>query len=272
MRAILGIDAAWTLTQPSGIALVAEHPTRWHLIAAATSYQRFFALADRSLTVRERPLGSPPEASALLGTASILCGRAVDLIAIDIPLARSAIIGRRFSDDAVSRAYGSRKCGTHTPNASRPGPISDALNEGFARAGYPLRTVTITTPGLIEVYPHPALVELTGASERLPYKVAKVRKYWPSDTPSGRRTRLYNQWDKIITSLEGEIAGVATALPRPDLDASGVDVKAYEDALDAVVCAWVGICALDGRATPFGDENSAIWIPRQRAIVPAAPL
>jgi predicted RNase H-like nuclease len=39
------------------------------------------------------------------------------------------------------------------------------------------------------------------------------------------------------------------------------EVKAHEDALDAVICAWVGVCALEDRATPFGDENSAIWIP-----------
>jgi hypothetical protein len=31
--------------------------------------------------------------------------------------------------DAVSRAYGARKCGTPTPSAFRPGRISDALRE-----------------------------------------------------------------------------------------------------------------------------------------------
>ena len=53
---------------------------------------------------------------------------------------------------------------------------------------------------------------------------------------------------------------MAAALPRLEFDARGVEVKAYEDKLDAVVCAWVGICALEGRAMPFGDRNSAIWI------------
>ena len=37
-------------------------------------------------------------------------------------------------------------------------------------------------------------------------------------------------------------------------------MKAYEDTLDAVICAWVAGCALEGRAKAFGDENSAIWI------------
>lgn len=51
------------------------------------------------------------------------------------------------------------------------------------------------------------------------------------------------------------------ALPRLEINASGTEVKAYEDALDAILCAWVATFALEGRATPFGDENSAIWIP-----------
>jgi len=275
MRAVLGIDAAWTESQPSGLAVVAEFPDGWRLIAAAPSYQRFLAFADHHLTAQERPSGSRPDAAALLASAAALCGRAIDLVAIDMPLARSPILGRRCSDNAVSRAYGGRKCGTHTPSASRPGRISDELNEGFRQAGYPLQTVAVTTPGLIEVYPHPALVELTGAQERLRYKASKVRAYWPSATPPERRTRLYDTWCEIVAWLEGEITGVAAALPKLASDARGVEIKAYEDTLDAIVCAWVGVYALEDRAVPFGDENSAIWIPRPREPTvprPAAPV
>jgi predicted RNase H-like nuclease len=268
--AVLGIDAAWTLAQPSGIALVAKEATGWHLVGAAASYQRFLALADCSLIAQARPLGSLPDVSKLLAAASKLCGGVVDLVAVDMPLARSAIRGRRCSDNVVSRVYGARNCGTHTPNAYRPGPVSEMLNEGCEQAGYPLLTHEILSRGLIEVYPHPALLELTGASERLPYKAAKAGAYWPSKTPSERRACLFHQWDKIIKSLEREVAGVATALPRLEHGASGWNVKAYEDVLDAIVCAWVGIRALEGRATPYGDDDSAIWIPTPRQSVRAA--
>ena len=261
MRAVLGIDAAWTLTQPSGVAVAAELHDGWHLIAAAASYQRFQALVDDRHPAEKRPSGSLPNASTLLASASALCGRPVDLVAIDMPLARSPIVGRRTSDNAVSRAYGGRKCGTHTPSTSRPGRISSDLREAFERAGYPLLTDTIAPLGAIEVYPHPALVELAGASERLPYKASKVRSYWPLASPPERRVRLYRQWSEIVALLEGEITGVGAAMPRLELNAVGMEVKAYEDALDAIICAWVGVCALDGRATPFGDEHSAIWIP-----------
>jgi predicted RNase H-like nuclease len=250
MRAVLGIDAAWTLTEPSGVAAAVEHSSGWHLIAAASSYQHFYALADRSVPAEQRPSGSLPDASKLLASASVLCDARVTLVAIDMPVALSPIVGRRASDQAVSRTYGARKAGTHTPNVLRPGPLSDRLRQGFECAGYPLLTNRMGPVGLIEVYPHPALIELAGASERLKYKASKVRTYWPAATPIERRIRLYKQWSEIVTLLGKQMAGVAGALPILRISSSIIDVKAYEDALDAVICAWVAI---------FGDENSAIW-------------
>jgi predicted RNase H-like nuclease len=38
-------------------------------------------------------------------------------------------------------------------------------------------------------------------------------------------------------------------------------LKRYEDALDALVCGWVGIEYLGGRCTAFGDTAAAIWTP-----------
>ncbi len=262
VRAVLGIDAAWTPTQPSGIAVAVEKPNGWHLVAATNSYQTFHALAQRRQPNGEQLSVSSPDASSLLASASMLCDRLVDVVAIDMPLAHSSIVGRRASDDAVSRAYGGRKCGTHSPSATRPGRISDNLRESFERAGYPLCTDAIAPPCVIEVYPHPALVELSGAAMRLPYKAAKTRKYWPSASLSERRARLYRQWNEIAALLESRITGVTAALPQLKLNATGSELKAYEDTLDAVICAWVAVCCLDGKAVPYGDKNSAIWIPK----------
>ena len=267
MRAVLGIDAAWTDTQPSGVALAIETASGWYLKAAEPSYQRFQSLTDSHLRTEGRPSGVRPDVRALLASASVLCDGRVDLVSVDMPLAHKPIVGRRFSDDAVSKAYGARNCSTHTPNPSRPGRISDDLRQGFEQEGYPLQTTVVVAPGLIEVYPHPALVELANAPNRLPYKASKVASYWPMASPFERRAELYRQWTEILTLLEQEIAGVAKALPALEINAKGWQVKAYEDALDAIICAWVAICALEGSVTPFGDENSAIWVPRPRTIV-----
>jgi predicted RNase H-like nuclease len=265
MQVVLGIDAAWTETQPSGVALAAETSGGWELVAVESSYQRFHARAGYAAAPEIRPSGSFPVAAELLSSCHALCDRPPDLVAIDMPLSRTPIRSRRVSDDAVSRAYGSRKCGTHTPSEIRPGPMSDDLRKNFEEAGYALQTVAASSPGLIEVYPHPALVELAHANERLPYKAGKVRGYWPDLSPIQRRALLYDQWHRIIVMLDNEIRGVKTALPQLNPDASGIELKAFEDKLDAVVCAWIAICALTGRARPFGDDQSAIWIPRAGA-------
>ena len=38
-------------------------------------------------------------------------------------------------------------------------------------------------------------------------------------------------------------------------------LKRYEDALDALVCAWVGTRYVEGHADHYGDDDAAIWIP-----------
>jgi predicted RNase H-like nuclease len=268
--AVLGIDAAWTLTQPSGVALVAKSVDGWRLVCVEPSYQRFHAGAH-GLPPEVRPSGSEPKPNELLLSALKLCGRSLDLVAVDMPLARTPIAGRRASDDAVSRAYGARKAGTHTPSATRPGRISDNLRSAFEAAGYRLLTRVAEPPGMIEVYPHPALVELTSAEERLRYKASKVRNYWRHATTAERRDRLYAEWFRIVFHLEREIIGVKAALPIPSVWASGLELKTYEDMLDAVVYAWVGMCTLEGRAIPYGDDNSAIWISTAPAAAATRP-
>lgn len=265
MTVILGIDAAWTATQPSGIALVSSEAGRWRVTFAGSSYGHLMdRAAGRIASVR--PSGSVAEAAAVLTAAEQIAGAPIDFVAVDMPLSHEAIAERRVSDNLVSKAYGARHCSTHTPSSIRPGRISDDLRAGFAQCGYKLLTQDLAVPGLLEVYPHPALVELTGAPRRLPYKVGKIRDYWPSDTAAGRRTRLFETWRTIVASLDARLPGAADALPLPPFDAPTWQMKSFEDMLDAVVCAWVGICAFEGTAVPFGDETSAIWIPQSHLL------
>jgi predicted RNase H-like nuclease len=261
MQVVLGIDAAWTDRHPSGIALAAENAEGWKLIAAEASYQRFHACADKTIAPELRCSGARPVVSQLLASCRALCGRSPDLVAIDMPLSLMPISGRRVSDDAVSRAYGTRKCATHTPSKLRPGHISDDLVLSFKKEGYLLLRKIISTPGVMEVYPHPALVELAKAKERLPYKFGRTGVYWPNLATEERRARLYRQWGEIIALLDREIAGVKDRFSELPLDASRSALKEFEDKLDAVICASVAIFSLKGQARPFGDEYSAIWIP-----------
>ena len=267
VQGVLGIDAAWTATQPSGVALVVSDGTDWRLAQVSASYAGFIASvgpADEA-----RPTGGLPDACALLAACCRLAGHPPTLVAIDMPLSRAPITARRAADNAVSAAYGARHASTHTPSAIRPGRISDDLTAGFAAAGYPLLTGGEAEHGLIEVYPHPALVELARADRRLPYKTGKVRAYWPALSPAERRVNLRATWSQIVTLLDCEISGVSEALPVPEPGATGIALKAFEDKLDAVICAWVGARVLAGAAIPFGDDEAAIWIPAPAAPVPS---
>jgi predicted RNase H-like nuclease len=254
---VLGIDAAWTEKEPSGVALVVKKSSRWELVNVAPSYDAFI----RPIAKGVRARGSSPDISSLLLAAETLAGSSVELVAVDMPMSREPITERRASDQSVSLAYGGRWAGTHTPNPERPGKIGEAMTDRLKASGYPLLTTHIAAPGVIEVYPHPALIEIARSDVRLTYKASKVRDYWKDITPPERKLRLLDTWRMIVLLLDGEIEGVARALPLPSEAARGHEMKAFEDMLDAVVCAWVGITALEGRAVPFGDATSAIWIP-----------
>jgi predicted RNase H-like nuclease len=268
-RVVLGIDAAWTIQNPSGVSLVAEYEGRWRLLCADHSYSNFVRRAGGRKFEEFPPVGSPPIAQSLLEAAQAIANGPVSLVTIDIPLSHQPITGRRVSDNSISSHFGACGCGTHTPNDNRPGQISEKLRNDFMLAGYPLITGGGTLSGLrgvAEVYPHPALLSLVASAYRLPYKCSKVRSYWPGTDAHTRRENLLAIWEEIINaSSDGggpHIDGVREHI-RPEISNFGTQAKAFEDKIDAVVCAWVGICILQGMADPFGDHESAIWVPRK---------
>ncbi len=157
MTTILGIDAAWTATGASGVALVASARHGWRCIAIAPSYDEFYSLSrGRPVTWIDGPAnGSPPNVSHLLRAARALSRTDIDLVAVDMPVATVPIVGRRVADRAISTDFGGRGCSTHTPNISRPGALGARLMRDLASAGYSLATGAIkagTAPRTIEVY------------------------------------------------------------------------------------------------------------------------
>jgi len=264
VTSILGIDAAWTLHKPSGVALVRNVSGTWECIGLAPSYNAFIDLGKGvNVDWTEVPKGSPPDVTQLLDASTLLCGERVDVISVDMPLSTDRIDGRREADDQVSREFGSRKCATHSPSRERHGELSDQLRRDFEAQGYPLATKT--TPlgaahALIEVYPHPALLSLCPSKDRLMYKTSRTRSYWPELSLAERRLKLLEEWQRILAALRKNISRIPLDLPdSATLTLSAL--KRYEDALDALVCCWIGGEYLVGKATPFGDAAAAIWIP-----------
>lgn len=267
MTAILGIDAAWTPTQPSGVALVESAGGGWRVVRVAPSCASFLESAKTGATDwgAKRYPGSRPDLAALLAAARELTDSTVDLVALDLPLARAPFASRRPSDTAVSKAFGRYGCSTHSPTAARPGATATAWMEQLDAEGFPLATNRSTErrpPCSLEVYPHPALLALLELDFRLPYKVARSGRYWPGKSRPYRIARLLDRFAEIDAALSARLG--PTGLPLPDAsDVSTLSwLKRFEDGLDSLVCAWVGTTFLDGAATAYGDEDSAIWVPQ----------
>ena len=267
MTSILGIDAAWTAHNPSGVALIrTDADGRWECVALAPSYGAFIDLARRnSIRWDQRQKGSSPEPERLLKAAEqLLGGEQVTVVSVDMPMSLEPIIGRREADRRISEAFGAKGCSAYTPSSARPGAISDQLRESLGSLGYRLALSESKASTAIEVYPHPALLCLLSRDFRVPYKVGKTRKYWPGLTPSQRADRLITEFGSIHKGLTDVIRGIPDFLPASPYGGTLSSLKTYEDALDALVCAWVGARYFEGCADFYGDDIAAIWVPNRR--------
>ena len=209
-------------------------------------------------------VGSDPQ-SLLRATERLLGGERVNVVSVDMPLSRIDITGRRKADNDISRRFGARGCSTHSPNRERPGKISKDFRQTLSGLGYRLAVNRPTADSLIEVYPAPALLRLMDCDYRVPYKVARTRRYWPNLGRKGRAERLIREFKCIHERLSEVICGIPTFLPRLPYSGTLSSLKRYEDALDSLVCAWVGARYLEGCAEPFGDDDAAIWVPAEKA-------
>jgi len=262
MRAILGIDAAWTLRGSSGVALIRQSDSgRWDCLAVEASYLEF---VRKSGLAPKTSVNGKEIAKSLLEAARELTRVPIALVVADIPLARGPIPGRRCADREVSKAFGGRGCSTHSPSSKRPGLLSEQLRDGFQEHGFQLATNLgqLRSQALIETYPHPALLSLMNADYRLPYKVSKTTKYWPENDKPTRTRKLLNTLRSVHEEMSREIAGIDFEIPESSEKLS--DLKPIEDKIDALVSAWVGIQVLDGKTKPIGDASAAIWLPCRR--------
>jgi predicted RNase H-like nuclease len=265
VHVILGIDAAWTKAQPSGLALVAGKSKAWRCLCVAPSYERFIACASGATIDWDTPrfAGTAPDIDRLLSAARALAGTEPTVIAVDMPMADVAFSGRRAADQAISEVYGAVGCSTHSPTCERPGRLGVDFTEALRRAGYPLATCAMSFEGkrAIEVFPHPALLVLLGRNYRVPYKVSKSTKYWKDAPIQNRIVNLLAEFHSIKVALERHFGPTDIDLPATS-GTKLAHLKRYEDALDALSCAWVATRCIEGTAAAYGDETSAIWVPQ----------
>lgn len=264
MALILGIDSAWTESGSSGVALLKVDQGKGRILAVEPSYAAFINRGSGETPTRQPITGLAVDVSELLQAGTLLGGEAMSVVAIDMPMSLKNITGRRTADNAISQKFGAAGAGTHSPNENRPGAHGKRLADAFQDAGFRLATNNsspTTLPALIEVFPLAALVCLMRLDKRPRYKVGKRQRYWPEHSSADRIALLLTEWHRICAALRDEINDLAFDVPDVDKVESASSLKAYEDMLDAIVCAWVGWRFYVGTAEPFGDADAAIWLP-----------
>jgi len=77
----------------------------------------------------------------------------------------------------------------------------------------------------------------------------------------GRIRNLLIEFTAIRDALAQVFKGLSLELPEPTIIKSLSALKRCEDALDALVCAWVGVEYRAGRTVALGGDDTAIWCP-----------
>lgn len=159
------------------------------------------------------------------------------VIAIDAPLIIPNATGQRLCETAVGARYGSRDASCHTSNQRLyPAAASVALAADLVAQGFlHVPSAQDSNRVLLEVYPHAAMVALFD----LP-KILKYKKGTLGQKREGLRTlgehiqRLCNASPPLRANDD-----LKKLLSRDIEHLPGSDLKMYEDALDAVFCAYL---------------------------------
>ncbi|WP_287129434.1 DUF429 domain-containing protein [Candidatus Cyanaurora vandensis] len=207
----LGIDFGWR-TGLSGLAAL-----HWD---------------DTKLTLVEmRRLLSLPE---ILDWVDSLAGQGPALVSVDAPTLIPNLTGTRVPDKLTHQYFGKYHAGCYPANQGRPFAERTVLlgqqlaARGFAHAD----TIAPQQPGRyqIECFPHPAIVNLFDLPLILKYKKGPLAQ---------RRTALAHYRGLLLQALPQHIPTL-TLEDLPPIPTTGTLLKALEDELDALICAYVG--------------------------------
>ncbi len=231
----IGVDLAWGMKRPTGLAVVDPYGRLVHVSAVRTDEE---ILAD------------------LTPYADQDC-----LVAIDAPLIVTNPTGNRPAEAALNKDFARFDAGAHPSNTGKPEfshvPRGAVLCQAL---GLDMNPRSGRRRRAVEVYPHPATVALFRLGRTLKYKNKPGR-----DLESLR--------GELLTLME-LLEGLTTAEPPLDLTAPEAgwpvlrgqvetatrksELRVVEDQVDAVVCAYIALFAATRPAdtTTYGDFES----------------
>jgi len=213
----IGVDLGWT-SQPTGLCCLRSHATPDHLELHLDELTRL-ARPESVLTWIDAKL-SPAEMGG---------------IAVDAPTLIPNETGMRECDRLAHRYFGRYHAGCYPANlglpfAQRTVGFGTALeHRGFRHA--PTLQPQQPTRFQIEVFPHPATIRLFRLERILKYKKGRV---------SDRHLALSTFRQYILESLPAAHPPlIIQADDLPAIPTTGVAMKAVEDQLDSLICAYV---------------------------------
>ena len=235
---VVGLDLAWSPRNPSGACVAA-----WDGRVARLS---------------------EPARSDLGGNAEIVeyvlraVGDEPAVVAVDCPLAVPNRAGLRDCDRLVNAVFRRFQAGVYPANRENLGRYGGlrgiALAERLRVEGFSLDPRAWAPRRVIEVYPHAATVTLFGLRRTLKYKPRQGRSY-------AERWRELRNLQRLIRSLrarEPAFAAEDEVVRRSPRGLRGASMKATEDALDSLLCAYVGLVyGVEGPegCAVFGDRD-----------------
>ncbi|HAZ27786.1 TPA: DUF429 domain-containing protein [Candidatus Acetothermia bacterium] len=216
----VGLDLAWSPRNTSGAVVLdwdgaIARPVAW----------------DDALT----------DDAAIVAFVARTTGAGPALVAVDAPLVVPNETGSRPCDRAVSSAYGHAEAGARPVSRRsvahmREEKLVALLAElGFQHSPTVRRQVPVRQ--VVEVYPHPAMVELFGLTKTLKYKACPERPYPLRWAELGRLRDLLRSLSGYEPALEG--GGLLDAADPHGR--RGRTLKRLEDLLDACFCAYTAL-------------------------------
>jgi len=164
------------------------------------------------------------------------------LVAVDAPLIVPNETGSRPCDRELSAVYRRAEAAAYPVNRRLLGPEvrGEEISRGLAGRGFivsPVVAARRPVRQIIEVYPHPAMVELFGLERTFKYKAR------PGRSLEDRRREL----GRYLAAIEGLARHDPPLAPWPvteEVDLArlaGAALKRAEDLLDALLCSYIAL-------------------------------
>ncbi|MEO1400482.1 MAG: DUF429 domain-containing protein [Cyanobacteria bacterium J06635_1] len=208
----IGIDLGWQ-TGPTGLCHLHGGPTGLTLanLNHQPTHPDVLAWLDQK---------APPDRPAI--------------VAVDAPIIIPNPVGMRLPDRLAHRYFGKYHAGCYPANLSRPfAPLLLGFSEALmARGFHHAPTLVPQQPGRyqVEVFPHPAMVHLFRLSRILKYKKGRLAE---------RRAELSRLRSLILEYLPQHTPALhIKATELPGIPKRGAALKAVEDQLDSLICAY----------------------------------